>query len=114
MNNLMSCRLNLNKNLHQKQIIVLIRSIRKTPPIIILDGALDVQDDDEKNIENALDRIMEGKASIILSNKLSVRKNIEEILVFHQGKVVERVSYDVLKARQGVFLQAGRKFSIEF
>jgi len=77
----------------QKQKIAIARSIIKNPAVMVLD---DVQN------EEILDQIVTGNTSIILSNKISVLGRTEDILVFSQGRLVERGSYENLKAQQGV------------
>ena len=78
----------------QKQRIAIARAILKNPSILILDeatSALDAQN--EKTVQEALDKIMTGKTSVIVAHRISTIKDSDEIIVFNDGMIVERGTY---------------------
>jgi len=90
----------------QTQRIAMTRAIRKNPPVLIVDDVLNGLDtENERLVREPLDSIMEGKTCLIFSNRMSQIKKANEIFVFKEGRLVERGSYDVLVAQQGLFAQ---------
>lgn len=81
----------------QKQRIAIARAILKDPAILILDEAtssLDTQG--EKLVQEALDKVMVGRTSIVIAHRISTIKNADKILALENGKVVEVSSYENL------------------
>lgn len=93
----------------QKQRIAIARAIMKDPSVLILDeatSALDTQN--EKIVQASLDKIMEGKTSVIVAHRISTIRDADEILVFNEGEIVERGNYHDLVKRQGIFYKLER------
>jgi len=75
----------------QKQRVAIARAILRDPRILLLDEAtssLDVES--EKIVQEALDRIMINRTTVIVAHRLSTIRNADSIAVLHQGKIVER------------------------
>ena len=93
----------------QKQRIAIARAILKNPTVLILDeatSALDAQN--EKSVQESLDKIMQGKTSVIVAHRISTIKDADEIIVFNDGNIVERGNYQQLNEIQGVFYKLER------
>ncbi|MDP4177130.1 MAG: ABC transporter ATP-binding protein [Bacillota bacterium] len=81
----------------QRQRISLARAVLKNAPIILLDeptSALDTLS--ESTVQNALEKVMEGKTVIIVAHRLSTIKNVDEIIVMNNGCIVERGTHSQL------------------
>ncbi|XP_010249502.1 PREDICTED: putative ABC transporter B family member 8 [Nelumbo nucifera] len=88
----------------QKQRIAIARAIIRNPTILLLDeatSALDVQS--EQVVQEALDRIMVGRTTIVVAHRLNTIKKLDSIAFVADGKVVERGTYAHLKSKQGAF-----------
>ncbi|KAL5572555.1 hypothetical protein UlMin_022152 [Ulmus minor] len=88
----------------QKQRIAIARAIIRNPTILLLDeatSALDVQS--EQVVQEALDRIMVGRTTIVVAHRLNTIKELDSIAVVADGKVVERGTYAHLKHKRGAF-----------
>lgn len=83
----------------QKQRIAIARALIKDPKILILDEATSALDEQSQEIvQQALDRSMEGRTSIVIAHRLSTIRNCDILFVLDQGKVVEKGSYEQLTA----------------
>ena len=88
----------------QRQRIAIARAILKNAPILILDEATSSLDSvTEKIIQESLDTLMAGKTTIIVAHRLSTLANMDRILVFHKGKIVEEGKQRDLLKKQGHF-----------
>ncbi|MDB5591703.1 ABC transporter ATP-binding protein/permease [Enterovirga sp.] len=88
----------------EKQRVAIARTILKAPPILILDEATSALDSfTEREIQDALDRVAEGRTSIVIAHRLSTVVSADEILVLDAGIIVERGGHDELLARGGVY-----------
>ncbi|CAN6241764.1 unnamed protein product [Urochloa humidicola] len=88
----------------QKQRIAIARAIIRDPTILLLDeatSALDVQS--EEMVQEALDRIMSGRTTIVVAHRLNTIKNLDSIAVVGEGKVVELGTYPQLMNMKGTF-----------
>ncbi|KAE9464489.1 hypothetical protein C3L33_03603, partial [Rhododendron williamsianum] len=88
----------------QKQRIAIARAIIRKPTILLLDeatSALDVQS--EQVVQEALDRIMVGRTTVVVAHRLNTIKNLDSIAFVANGKVLERGTFAQLKNRRGAF-----------
>ena len=88
----------------QKQLLAFARAAIRDPKILILDEAtasLDVST--EFLIQQALDRLLINRTTIIIAHRLSTIRNVDRILVLKQGEIVESGSHDQLIAKQGLY-----------
>ncbi len=88
----------------QKQLLAFARAAIRDPRILILDEAtasLDVST--EFLIQQALDRLLINRTTIIIAHRLSTIRNVDRILVLKQGEVVEAGSHEQLIAKQGLY-----------
>lgn len=93
----------------EKQRIAIARVLLKDPSILVLDEAtshLDSQS--EKLIQAALERVMEGRTSVVIAHRLSTILKADQILVMDRGEIVERGSHDELMALDGLYTQLYR------
>lgn len=75
----------------QKQRVAIARAILKDPRILLLDEATSALDaGSERIVQEALDRIMINRTTVIVAHRLSTVKNADMIAVIHRGKVVEK------------------------
>lgn len=95
----------------QKQRIAIARALIKNPKILILDEATSALDEGSQEIvQQALDRAMEGRTSIVIAHRLSTIRNCELLFVINNGAVAEVGSYDDLVSQPDSFfnkLKAG-------
>lgn len=93
-----------NLSTGQKQLLAFARVAIRNPKILVLDEAtanLDVMT--EALIQEALDRLLEGKTAIIIAHRLSTIKNVDRILVLQRGHLVESGSHEELLRRGGLY-----------
>ena len=88
----------------QRQRLAIARAILKDPPILILDEATSALDAaTEARVSRALRALMVGRTSFIIAHRLSTIRDADEILVFDDGRIVERGSFAELLAAGGNF-----------
>ncbi len=88
----------------EKQRVAIARALLKNPAILIFDEATSALDSQsEKAIQAELDRIAQGRTTIVIPHRLSTVMNADQILVMDQGRIVERGTHAELLARGGHF-----------
>jgi ATP-binding cassette subfamily B protein len=93
----------------QRQRLAIARALLKDPPILILDEATSALDAaTEARVSRALKALMAGRTTFIIAHRLSTVRDADEILVFDQGRVVERGSFEALVAQGGRFAELVR------
>jgi len=88
----------------QKQRISLARAIIKNPKLLILDEATSSLDtDSEAKIQQALERILPGRTTIMIAHRLSTIQKADRIVVMDRGRIIQEGTHGELAARQGVY-----------
>ncbi|MEZ4621982.1 MAG: ATP-binding cassette domain-containing protein [Caldilineaceae bacterium] len=88
----------------QRQRIAIARAILKDPAILLLDEATSALDNEsEELVQEALNRLMQGRTTIIIAHRLSTIKVAHRIAVMDAGQIVELGSHDELMAKQGLY-----------
>jgi ATP-binding cassette subfamily B protein len=88
----------------QRQRLAIARAILKDPPILVLDEATSALDAaTEAKVTRALRALMMGRTSFIIAHRLSTIRDADDILVFENGRIVERGTFAQLLAAQGIF-----------
>lgn len=88
----------------EKQLLTIARAMLAERPMLILDEATSSVDTrTEVLIQQAMDRLMEGKTSFVIAHRLSTIRNADLILVMRNGSIVEQGTHDSLLAKQGVY-----------
>ncbi|KAL2644761.1 hypothetical protein R1flu_012348 [Riccia fluitans] len=97
----------------QKQRVAIARAILKNPKILLLDEATSALDAASEHIvQEALDRIMVNRSTIIVAHRLSTVRNADQIIVQKSGRIAEKGTYEELIAMGGIFATlAGQTFS---
>lgn len=88
----------------QKQRIAIARAIIKDPTILILDEATSALDSEsERLVQDALEKLMEGRTSFVIAHRLSTIKNADKILVVQKGEIIESGTHDELVQLNGTY-----------
>jgi ATP-binding cassette subfamily B protein len=88
----------------QKQLIAFARALAFDPAVLILDEATaNIDTQTELLIRDALDRLLQGRTSVVIAHRLSTIQNADQILVLHKGRVREIGTHDELLKLRGIY-----------
>jgi len=88
----------------ERQRVTIARAVLKNPPILILDEATSSLDThSERIVQDAINELMKNRTCIVIAHRLSTVKHADEILVLHQGEVVERGNHVTLMGQDGYY-----------
>ncbi len=88
----------------QRQRLAIARALLKNAPVLILDEATSALDtESERHIQGALDKVMQGRTTLVIAHRLSTIEKADLILVMDQGRIVERGNHAELLAQNGYY-----------
>jgi len=88
----------------QKQRISIARAVLKNPPILILDEATSALDtESERLVQDAIEKLMKDRTSIVIAHRLSTVKDADEICVLQNGEIIERGKHHELIEQKGIY-----------
>jgi ATP-binding cassette subfamily B protein len=98
----------------QKQRTAIARAILANPPILILDDSLSSVDTyTEERILSGLQKLMQGRTTLLIAHRLSTARNADRIAVLIKGRITELGTHEELLARGGYYTDLFEKQSLE-
>jgi ATP-binding cassette subfamily B multidrug efflux pump len=98
-----------NLSVGERQLISFARALAYDPPILVLDEATSSVDPvTERTVQDALEHLLEGRTSLIVAHRLSTILNADQILVVHNGELVEEGTHGTLLEQGGVYAKLFR------
>ena len=88
----------------QRQRLAIARAILKNAPVLLLDEATSALDSESETlVQQALERLMKGRTTLVIAHRLSTVQAADRILVLDQGRIVEEGPHEMLVARGGLY-----------
>jgi ATP-binding cassette subfamily B multidrug efflux pump len=98
----------------QRQLITFIRAMAADPAVLILDEATaSIDSETEILIQEATEKMMEGRTSIVIAHRLSTIQKADEILVLDHGEIIERGNHEALMTQNGRYAELISKQKLE-
>ena len=96
----------------QKQRLAIARALVGNPAILVFDEATSALDSEsERFVQEAINNVLEDRTAIIIAHRLSTIVSADEILVFNEGRIIERGNHTELLAKKGMY---SRLYDIQF
>lgn len=89
----------------QRQRLSIARAVFKNPSILILDEATSALDtESEKSVQDALNKLMQGRTTLVIAHRLSTIKEADEIIILQEGRIIEKGShYELIEIEESVY-----------